>query len=76
MPHQELAAVIRQILAEHTVIPDNKDAPLALDSLAIVTVIEAVEEVTEIRVRALDVTPDAFHSLTTIVEFFSRYQRP
>lgn len=58
---------IRTIVAEHGDVKD--DGALALDSFAIVNVIEALEDRYGIRVAASEVTRERFATLAALVAF-------
>ena len=64
-----LEADVRALVAEHTVITDDDDAPLELDSLTLVMIVEALEDRFTIRVPAREVVPANFATLAAIAAF-------
>jgi acyl carrier protein len=60
---------MRAILADLTAVPDRDDAPLTMDSLALVQLVEALEDACGIRISAKDVTREHFGSIDAIVAF-------
>jgi acyl carrier protein len=62
---------VRAVVAEHADVADD-DAPLAIDSLTLVTLIEALEDRFDVRVAARDVLPAHFASVSAIAEYVAR----
>lgn len=62
-------ATIRELLSEHVSELPGDDDPLDLDSLTIVTVIEALEDRFGIRVAPREVTKDSFGSVASLSAF-------
>lgn len=60
---------VRALLADLADVPVADDAPLVLDSLALVQLVESLEDALEIRIAAKDVTPANFGSVAAIVAF-------
>jgi acyl carrier protein len=57
---------LRAILADHVTVPEDDLAPLELDSLAIVQIVEAIEDRYEIRIAPRDVTARTFGTLSQL----------
>lgn len=62
---------VRTFVAEHADVASN-DAPLEIDSLTLVTLVEALEDRFEIRVAARDVVPTNFGSVAAIALYVQR----
>jgi acyl carrier protein len=60
---------LRAILADLADVPERDDAPLTMDSLALVQLVEALEDAGGIRIAAKDVTREHFGSIDAIVAF-------
>jgi acyl carrier protein len=60
---------VRAILADLADVPERDDAPLTMDSLALVQLVEALEDACAIRISAMDVTREHFGSIDAIVAF-------
>lgn len=68
----ELEAKLEAIVALYAVdAPLNRDA-LELDSLDVVLIHDAIEEAFGIRLRARDVTPDAFATIANLTRVVER----
>ncbi len=63
--------VLRGLGAEYTD-PPADDAPLALDSLSMVTLIESLEDRFDIRVAPRDVNADNFGSIDKLAAYIER----
>jgi acyl carrier protein len=57
---------VRALLGELAEVPRDDEAPLALDSLTLVQLVEAIEDHFGLRVAALDVVPARFGSIAAI----------
>lgn len=64
-----LADEVRALIAEHAEVTADDDAPLAIDSLTLVTIVEALEDKFAIRVAARDVVPASFGSIAAITAY-------
>ncbi len=62
---------LRELIEAHVEI-DGPDEPLGLKSLELVMLAEAIEDTFGLRVRASDVTPDNFGTLSRLVDFIDR----
>ena len=62
---------VRAVVVEHADAEDD-DGALALDSLTLVTLIEALEDRFGIRVAARDVLPAHFASVSAIADYVAR----
>jgi acyl carrier protein len=60
---------IRALLADFADAPPTDDAPLAIDSLALVQLVEALEDEGSIRIAAKDVTREHFGTIDAIARF-------
>jgi acyl carrier protein len=60
---------VRALLADFVDPPARDDAPLAIDSLTLVQLVEALEDAARIRISAKDVTREHFGSIDAIVAF-------
>lgn len=60
---------VRALLAEVADAPATDAAPLAIDSLALVQLVESLEDALQIRVAAKEVTRENFGSIDAIVAF-------
>jgi acyl carrier protein len=60
---------VRALLADFADVPAADDAPLTLDSLALVQLVEALEDEGGIRISAKEVTRENFGSVGAIVAF-------
>lgn len=67
MPLAELE--LRAIVEEHVEVPGDDDAPLAMDSVQMVELIEDLEDRFGITVRPSEVRPEHFASLSSIALF-------
>lgn len=63
---------VRAIVAEHVEVPEDDAAPLELDSLTLVLIVEALEERLGLRVAASEVIPENFASVASIAAFVER----
>ena len=61
---------VRALVAEHADVASD-DAALAIDSLTLVTLIEALEDRFGVRVAARDVVPAHFASVSAIAAYVS-----
>jgi acyl carrier protein len=66
---------VRAIVSEHATAPDDDAAPLEVDSLAIVQIVEALEDRVGIRVAPREVTPEAFRSIASLVALVEAKRR-
>jgi acyl carrier protein len=64
-----LEADVRALVAEHAVVPVADSTSLELDSLTLVTIVEALEDRFGIRVLARDVVPTNFATIDAIAAF-------
>ncbi len=72
-----IADDVRALVASHAEVPPGDDEALALDSLTLISVIEAVEEKFGVRVGPRDAIPANFGSISRIALFVeSRRVRP
>lgn len=62
---------VRAVVARHTAPPPD-DAPLEIDSITLVSIIEDLELELDLRVRPADVRPENFGSITAIAAFVDR----
>lgn len=60
---------IQDIVAQYTELPDHVDAPLELDSLDVVSLVEDLEEAFGLVVRPSEVVPANFGTLLAIEAF-------
>ena len=60
---------VRAILADLADVPVRDDAPLDLDSLTLVQLVEALEDARGVRIAAREVTREHFGSIDAIVRF-------
>jgi acyl carrier protein len=60
---------VRAILLDLADVPDRDDAPLTMDSLALVQLVEALEDACGVRISARDVTREHFGSIDAILAF-------
>ncbi len=60
---------LRALFAEHATVPPDDAAPLELDSLTLVTIVEALEDRFALRIQAREVVPANFASLAAIAAF-------
>jgi acyl carrier protein len=60
---------VRTLLAALAEVPVDDEAPLALDSLTLVQLVEAIEDHFGIRVAPLDVVPARFGSIEAIARY-------
>jgi len=60
---------LRALVAEHATVSPDDAAPLELDSLTLVTIVEALEDRFDLRVQAREVVPANFASLAAIAAF-------
>ena len=58
---------LRAILMNFADAPDRDDAPLTMDSLALVQLVEALEDACGIRISAKDVTREHFGSIDALL---------
>jgi acyl carrier protein len=65
----DLRARVRALLAEQADVPEADDAPLDLDSLTLVLLVEAIEAELGVHVAARQVTPANFGTISAIVAF-------
>jgi acyl carrier protein len=65
----DLRARVRALLAELGDVPASDDAPLELDSLRLVLLVEELEAELGVRVAARDVTPEHFGTISEIAAF-------
>jgi acyl carrier protein len=65
----DVREIVRSVASEHAEVPDDDQAALELDSLAVVTIVEALEDRLGIRVAPRDVTGDNFRSIASIVSY-------
>jgi acyl carrier protein len=63
---------LRALVAEHAPVPSDDDAPLDLDSLTTVTIVEAIEDRFGIKVAARDVVPANFATLAKLAAYVER----
>jgi acyl carrier protein len=59
-------ARVRELVSELSEAPASDDAPLDLDSLTVVTLIEALEDAFEVRFAARDANEDNFRSIAAL----------
>ncbi len=59
-------ARVREIVSELSGAPATDDAPLELDSLTVVTLIEALEDAFDVRFAARDANEDNFRSVAAL----------
>ncbi|MCA9588623.1 MAG: acyl carrier protein [Myxococcales bacterium] len=59
-------ARVRELVSELSGAPATDDAPLELDSLTIVTLIEALEDAFDVRFAARDANEDNFRSVAAL----------
>jgi acyl carrier protein len=64
-----LESDLRALVADHAIVSADDSAPIELDSLTLVTIVEALEDEFGIRVQARDVVPSNFATLAAIVAF-------
>lgn len=62
---------VRELIEQHVEVA-GPDEPLALKSLELVMLAEAIEEKFGLRVRATDVVPENFGTLSRLVAFVDR----
>lgn len=63
--------LIRTLVGElHGPAPD--DAPLGLDSLTVVMLVEAIEDACDLSIEAKDVVPEHFDSISALAGFVHR----
>jgi len=60
---------VRALVADHAVVSDDDAAPLDLDSLTLVTIVEALEDRFAIRILAREVVPANFATLAAVAAF-------
>jgi acyl carrier protein len=65
---EELRARVRAVVEDYAEIADDA-APLELDSLSLVQLVEALEDTLDFVARAADMTPAHFASVDAIVRF-------
>jgi acyl carrier protein len=63
------AVQVRTLLSALAEVPAGDDAPLALDSLTLVQLVEALEDHFGVRVAPLDVVPAHFGSIGAIARY-------
>jgi acyl carrier protein len=68
MTWDECYRSVRELVFDYAT-PESDDAPLALDSLAVVLLVEAIEDRFGLTLGAKDVTPERFGSLGALVRF-------
>jgi acyl carrier protein len=59
---------VRELVSEYALV-DTDDAPLLLDSLSVVLLVEALEDRFGVTFAAKDVTPERFESLEALSQF-------
>ena len=64
-------AQLRELIEQHVEI-EGPDEPLQLKSLELVMLAEAIEETFGLRIRAGDVVPENFGTLSRLVAFVDR----
>jgi len=64
-------SVVRELVEQHVEIA-GPDEPLELKSLELVMLAEAIEDAFGLRVRATDVVPENFGTLSRLVAFVER----
>lgn len=62
----ERVSQLRVLLSAYVDVPEEAGAPLELDSLSMVRLIEDLEDAFGVAIRAVDATPVNFHSLESI----------
>lgn len=65
-------ARLRRLLEAHVAPPESLSAALELQSLELVMLAEALEDEFGFRVRATDVVPGNFGSLSALIEYVER----
>jgi acyl carrier protein len=65
-------AEIRAVVADLATLPDRDDAPLDVDSLTLVSIVEALEDHFSIRVAPREVVPENFATIAAIAAFVAR----
>lgn len=63
---EDLRARVRAIVSEHADVPATDDATLELDSLTVVTIVEALEDAFDVRFAARDASPETFASIAAL----------
>ena len=66
---------VRALVEELADVPLDDAAPLAVDSLTLVQIVEAIEDRFGIRVAARDVVPASFGSLAAICNYVESKRR-
>lgn len=72
MASDETLDRVRALVASLHPVPDDTAAPLDLDSLTTVMLVEALEDRLAIRVAARDVVPENFGTLEAVAAFVER----
>lgn len=72
MTREELRARVRALVAEHADVPDDDDAPLALESFVVVVIAEELEPRFGVRVSAREVVKENFGSIARLVDYVAR----
>lgn len=65
----ELLAKVREVVESLTDCPEDSAAPLEVDSLTLVQIVEELEMVFDLRVRPSEVVPENFGSLAALVAY-------
>lgn len=65
----QLLERIREVVESLADCPEDSSAPLDVDSLTLVQIVEELEVVFDIRVRPSDVVPDNFASLAALAAY-------
>jgi acyl carrier protein len=60
---------VRALLADFAEVPSTDDVPLVIDSLALVQLVEALEDEGSLRIAAREVTRENFGTIDAIVAF-------
>ena len=60
---------LRTLVADHADLPEADDAPLVMDSLALVELVEALEDECGVRITAKEVTREHFGSIERLLGF-------
>jgi len=63
---------VRELLEEFIDVPSDAFAPLALASLTLVEVVQELEERFGVAIKALDVVPENFRTISSIVAFVNK----
>ncbi len=66
---------VRELLEEFIDLPADALAPLQLSSLTLVEVVQELEERFGLTVKATDVVPENFRSISAIVAYVQRHQK-